>query len=244
MDQVQYRNNEEMEIDLLEVLSVLLQKAWIIILTTLLGALIAGLYTYFLITPLYQSTTSFYVVSRQSEGAYTSSDLTAANQLTNDYAEIIKSRTVAETVIDNLNLNITPTQLINKISVSTPSSARVVYIKVLDPSPEMAMKIANSVRRNASNRIAEVMSTESVNVIDTANLPTGKYSPSLSRNVAIGGLLAAVVTCAVILFFYITNDTIKTSDDVEKYLGLSTLGTIPAYQTENTKKKKRKRSGK
>ena len=39
------------------------------------------------------------------------------------------------------------------------------------------------------------------------------------------------------------DDTIKTSDDVEKYLGLSTLALIPLADDENTsRKKKRKKS--
>ena len=182
MDTNVYRNDEEMEIDLLELIRVVWEKLWIVVLVTLFFALVSGVYTKFFVTPQYQSTTSFYVVSRETDGTYTSSDLTAATQLTNDYTEIIKSRTVAETVITELALDISATDLIKKISVSTPSSARVVYIRVLDSDPAMAQRIANSVRRVASTRIQEVMNSEAVNIVDTANLPVSKYSPSLSKN--------------------------------------------------------------
>ena len=241
MDTNVYRNDEEMEIDLLELIRVVWEKLWIVVLVTLFFALVSGVYTKFFVTPQYQSTTSFYVVSRETDGTYTSSDLTAATQLTNDYTEIIKSRTVAETVITELALDISATDLIKKISVSTPSSARVVYIRVLDSDPAMAQRIANSVRRVASTRIQEVMNSEAVNIVDTANLPVSKYSPSLSKNVMIAGLLGAVLSIGVIVFLYLINDTIKSEDDVEKYLQLSTLGSIPAYQTN---KKSRKSSRK
>ena len=242
MDQNRYLENDEIEIDLLELFHVLLQKAWIIILVTLLFAIVSGVYTHFFITPQYQSTTSFYVISRETDGTYTSSDLSAATQLTNDYTEIIKSRGVAESVINDLDLDLTAQQFINKISVSTPSSARVIYIKVLDSDPQMAQRIANTIRREASNRIQEVMNSEQVNVVDYANLPLKKYSPSLTKNVAIAGLLGAFLSVAVIVFLYLTNDTIRTADDVEKYLGLSTLGTIPLEKTRNTRKTKKKKS--
>lgn len=57
----------------------------------------------------------------------------------------------------------------------------------------------------------------------------------------IGGLLGILLAAAVVLIVYLTNDTVKTPEDVEKYLGLSVLGTIP-YSSKMGKKSKRKRN--
>lgn len=236
--------DDEMEIDLMELFSILWEKAWIIILSAVVLAGIAFAVTKFLITPMFRSTTSIYVLSRQNESTLTTSDLSASTQLTQDYAQLIKSRTVAENVIANLGLDITPEDLIKKITVSTQTNTRIISISVLDEKPEDAMKIANAVRISAANQIQSVTNSEAVNVVDVANLPTKKASPSTTKNCLIAGMGGAVLSAGIILLLHFTNDTIKTSEDVEKYLGLSTLGTIPLYKTDDptVKKTKKKKS--
>ena len=235
---------DEIEIDLGELIAVLWEKAWIIALTAVVLVGITGIVTKFLITPQYRSTTSIYVLARQNDSTLTTSDLSASTQLTQDYAQLIKSRTVAENVIANLGLDITPEQLLGKITVSTQSNTRIISISVLDEEPEVAMKVANAVRISAANQIQMVTNSEAVNVVDSANLPTVKASPSLTKNCAIAGLLGVVLSAGIILLLHFTNDAIKTSEDVEKYLGLSTLGTIPLSKALDTTtgKTKRKKS--
>ena len=245
MEYVKEVSNDEVEIDLIEVFSVLLNKIWIIVLFAMAGVLWFGLVTKFLIIPQYQSTTSIYVLSRQSDANLTSSDMTVSTQLTNDYVQLIKTVTVAERVIEDLNLDMTPAQLLQKVSVSPATNARIIYISVLDPDPEEAQQIANTVREEASMMIQKVMNSEAVNIVDVANLPLNKYSPSLAKNCLIGGLLGAFLTIAVILIQHFMNDTIRTAEDVEKYLGMSVLGSIPLLNNETAiRRKRRTRKGK
>lgn len=232
---------DEIEIDLGELITALWEKAWIIILTAVVLAGFAFLVTKFFITPKFKSTTSIYVLARQNESTLTTSDLSASTQLTQDYAQLIKSRTVAENVIKNLGLDISPESLLSKISVDTKTNTRIISISVLDENPEDAMKIANAVRISAANQIQSVTNSEAVNVVDVANLPTKKASPSTTKNCAIAGMAGAVLSSGLILLLHFTNDTIKTSEDVERYLGLSTLGTIPLYNTNEAAVKKTKK---
>ena len=46
---------------------------------------------------------------------------------------------------------------------------------------------------------------------------------------------------AVILVLFIMNDTVKTPEDVEKYLGLNTLATIPLFEEDDMGKKTKKK---
>lgn len=57
----------------------------------------------------------------------------------------------------------------------------------------------------------------------------------------IGGVLGVLLVCVIILIQYLMDDTIKSSEDVEKYLGLSTLALIPVASDESGKKKKKKK---
>ena len=241
MEQQNLQDNTDIEIDVLELFHVLLNKFWII----LLAGIIAGLAfiggTILFITPQYESTTKMYVLSKQDNNTLTQQDMQTSLSLTKDYAEMIQSRTVTEAVIAQLGLDMTHEQLVNKISVSNTTDTRIITISVLDKDPYMARDIANAVRDTAAEHIKNVMNSEAVNVVDEANIPAEKYSPSVSKNGLIGGVLGCMIAVAIILIRFIMNDTIQTAEDVERYLQLSTLGTIPLLQTDKKKKKRAKK---
>ena len=241
MEQQNLQYNTDIEIDVLELFHVLLNKFWII----LLAGIIAGLAfiggTILFITPQYESTTKMYVLSKQDNNTLTQQDMQTSLSLTKDYAEMIQSRTVTEAVIAQLGLDMTHEQLVNKISVSNTTDTRIITISVLDKDPYMARDIANAVRDTAAEHIKNVMNSEAVNVVDEANIPAEKYSPSVSKNGLIGGVLGCMIAVAIILIRFIMNDTIQTAEDVERYLQLSTLGTIPLLQTDKKKKKRAKK---
>ena len=233
--------NDEIEIDLLEIFSILLSKLWLILSAGLFMALVCFAVSKFLLTPTYESTTKIYILNKTDNSSVTYSDVQMGTQLTKDYAELINSRYVLEEVIQKLSLPMEYKQLLNKVSVTTPSDTRIVSITVTDTDPVQAMNIANCIREAASDHIQNVMDIEAVNVVETANMPTEKAGPSVMKWTLIGGLLGVLLLCAIILVQYLLDDTIKSSEDVEKYLGLSTLALIPVAENESTGKKNKKR---
>lgn len=237
MEQNQQRN-DELEIDLWEIIRVLWSRAPVIILSGIVLALVAIVGTKLFITPQYQSTTRMYVLAKQNNDTLTNSDLQTSTLLTNDYAELIQSRTVTEAVIAQMNLDLTHEELLAKLEVTVPADTRILTISVTDPDPYMARDLANTIRDTASEHIQQVMDVEAVNVADEANIPEQPVSPNTMRNGLIAGVLGCVIAVAVILIQYLTNDTIKTSEDVERYLQLSTLGMIPLDENEKKNSKR------
>lgn len=234
-------NNDEIEIDLREIGGLILSKLGLIISVSLFFALLMFLVSNFLILPTYESTTKIYILNKQEDSAVTYSDVQMGTQLTKDYAELITSRYVLEEVNMQLGLNNAYDNLLKKVKVTTPSDTRILAITVSDQSPIQAMNIANTVREVSAAHIENVMDIEAVNIVETANLPEVKASPSILKWSIAGGIIACFVVCAVILIMYILNDTIKTSDDVERYLQLSTLALIPMGEDEKKRKRKRKK---
>jgi len=220
-------NNEEREIDLLALFMALLHRWWIIVLAgAICGA--AGLcFAKFAIDPTYESTTSVYVVSKQGEGNLTYSDLQLGTQLTKDYVVLTKSRPVMERVIADLGLNMTVDQLKGCLSVTTASDTRIMYITATHTDPVRAQLIADKTRDHASKHIIDVMKVEEVNVAEYANYPEKKAGPSVTKWTMMGGLLGAFAAAAVLAVLFLMNDKIKTPEDVETYLQVSTLGSIP-----------------
>lgn len=235
------RDNDVMEIDLLEILHVLLGRIWLIISIGLFAALICFAISKFVIAPTYESTTKIYILNKTESTAVTYSDVQMGTQLTKDYAELINSRYVLEEVIQKLSLDMEYSDLIKLVRVSTPSDTRIVAISVEDTDPVNAMNIANCIREVAGEHIQNVMDIEAVNVVETANIPTKKAGPSCAKWTLLGAIAGCFIMCAVILVRYLMDDTIKSSEDVEKYLGLSTLGLIPITPDGKEGKKKKKK---
>ena len=235
------QNEEEIEIDMGELLRYLAGKAGYIILTALAFAVLALAVTTFCMTPRYTSTTKMYVLNRQTNEGVTSSDLQSSTYLTKDYMEMIRSRTVIEAVIADLNLDSTYEDVLGQIDVSAASDTRVIAISVTDKDPYEARDIANAVRNAAAAHIQSVMNTEAVTVVDEANIPTKKSSPSTIKNVAIAGGVGLFLALAVCVVLYLMNDKVTTAEDVERYLGLSVLASMPLEEEEVRRKKARKK---
>ena len=236
-------NNDEIEIDLGEIFHLILSKLGIIILSGIILGVVSIIGTMLFITPQYESTTKMVVLNKQDSNTLTSQDMQTSSQLTKDYAELIKSRTVIEGVIAQMNLDMTYEELLKKVTVETPADTRIVSIIVRDEDPYTASQIANSIRDMAAEHIQAVMDIKVVNVVDTANIPSEKASPSLAKNGVIGGLLGVIIAMGIVIVVFLTNDTVKTEDDVERYLGLSVLGNIPlmAEETKSKRQKSKKR---
>ncbi|MDY4836165.1 MAG: Wzz/FepE/Etk N-terminal domain-containing protein [Lachnospiraceae bacterium] len=228
------RDNRDdvIEIDLVELLGVILHNLWIIIVSGVIVAAVTLLVSYFIITPKYESVTKIYVISKTNADTMTYSDLQAGSTLTKDYKELVKSRPVLEEVLAETGIDVELKNLEAQITVEVPQDTRIVSITVEDKDPYEARIIADSVRIAASKHIREVMDTEAVNVVEEASLPIEKSSPSILKNTAIGYAVGLFLAIAIVIINYIMDDTIKTPDDVEKFLGVSVLGSIPYSEND------------
>ncbi|AOZ97192.1 Capsular polysaccharide biosynthesis protein [Butyrivibrio hungatei DSM 14810] len=234
------RKDDIIEINLGELFSILLGRAFLIISAGLFFALSGLFVSKFVVHPTYESTTKIYILNKEENQTVTYSDVQISTQLTQDYAELIKSRYVLEEVIQRLNLiDMEYKQLASVLRVDTPSDTRIVAITVKDEDPLMAMKIANCIREVSSEHITNVMDIDAINIAETANVPTEKASPSVTRWTILSGFVGAVVVAFFVVLGYLLDDTIKSNDDVERYLGLSTLALVPLSVDEQDKKNKK-----
>lgn len=222
-------DNEEMEIDLLELLMVMKKHLSAILLAGIVGLVIMFAYTSFLVTPLYSASSMMYVMpdNSNSMNSSTLSDMQVGQQLTSDYSSMIKSRSFMEDVIKKLNLTIDYQQLLGKVEVTNPTSSRILQVTVNDPNPQTAADIANEMASVAESKLKEITGMQAIKIYEEAAVPDRPSSPSLKKNCALGLLAGIVLAMAVITILYLLDDTIKTEDDIEKYLGMTTLAVLP-----------------
>ena len=218
-----------MEIDLLELLMVMKKHLAAILLAGIVGLVIMFAYTSFLATPLYSASSMMYVMpdNSNSMNSSTLSDMQVGQQLTSDYSSMIKSRSFMEDVIKKLNLTIDYQHLLEKVEVTNPTSSRILQVTVNDPNPQTAADIANEVASVAESKLKEITGMQAIKIYEEAAVPDRPSSPSLKKNCALGLLAGLVLAMAVITILYLLDDTIKTEDDIEKYLGMTTLAVLP-----------------
>lgn len=242
--------NDEVEIDIGHILSILWEKILLIIATGIIVGLASFLVSKFLITPKYESETKLYVLNRANDSATTLSDVQLSTQLTKDYQILVTSAPVMNQVIKELGLNMKASELASTISVDTPSDTRVLQITVTSDDPKRAKDIADKVAQVSSKKICDIMKIEQVNVIEEGSLSEEPAVDTVQKWTLIGLALGIVLSCAVIIIRSMLDDTVKTTEDVEKYFDLSTLAVIPISEemddglgkNKKSRKTKKKRS--
>ena len=215
------------QIDLIEIFSLLLRKAWIVVLCLIVGGTLAFGWTKLRVTPMYTASSTIYVLTKTTT-VTSIADLQLGSQLTNDFVILAKSRPVIETVIEDLDLDYTYEAVSRMISITNEENTRIVKFSVSHADPEMAKNIANSVAEATAERIAYIMNTDKPKIVEEAVEPTVPSSPNVLRNIEKGALLGTGLAIAVIMLLYLLNDTLQTEADVLKYLDLNVLAVIPA----------------
>ena len=134
--------DEDIEIDLRQLFFEFKRKLVFIILAGVICAGMTGAFTKLVLDPVYTSTSMMYILTKET--MLTSlTDLQIGSQLTEDYSELIMSRTVMESVIDDLGLDLMAEELEEKLTIENPADTRILYISVEDEDPLMAKTIVD-----------------------------------------------------------------------------------------------------
>lgn len=218
----------EETISIKDIFRTLKKRFKLIMLLTLIAALISGTISYFLLTPVYQSSTQILVNQKQSENQLDSNQIRSNIDMINTYSVIIKSPAILQKVIDELELDQSIDQLSEKITINSQENSQVFSLTVQDSNPTKAVDIANSVSETFQAEIKDIMNVDNVSVLAKAEIkenPTPvKPNPLLNIAIAIVVGLMAGVGLAFLLEYM--DNTIKDEDDIDRLLELPILGSI------------------
>lgn len=219
----------ENEIDLLELFFAIISRWKILLVVVVIGAITAGLYNCFLIKPTYQAEAEIYITN--TDAVINVQDVQLSSELTVDYERIIMSRTVLKKVIDELNLNMSHSELKELITVNNPEDSHILLIDVETSDPRKSIAITNTLVKFGIDQIYRVVGNDEPTIIDSAQADAvNVLKPSLIKYVAMGGMLGAFAVCAIIVISVLMDTTLKSQEDIEKYLELPLIGEVPENQ--------------
>ncbi|MCK2016891.1 YveK family protein [Peribacillus frigoritolerans] len=206
-----------------------LKKRWkLIMLLTLIAALISGSISYFLLTPVYQSSTQILVNQKQSENQLDSTQIRSNIDMINTYSVIIKSPAILEKVIDELELDQSADQLSQKITINSQENSQVFSLTVQDNNPAKAVEIANTVSSIFQKEIKDIMKVDNVSILAKAEIKENPspVKPNPIFNIAIAVLAGLMAGIGLAFLLEYLDNTIKDEDDIERLLDLPLLGSI------------------
>lgn len=229
--------DEETEIDLIELMTHYLHNIRWIIGGFFAGALAAVLLTCFVIAPKYTATAKMYMVSSGSQSVVDLSDFNVGQSLSSDYVELLKTKPIIEGVIKEQKLDYTYRELTeDMIKLSVVNDTRIVLIEATSKDKKEAMQIANALAEKGVSELPKLMETPEPHIAEYATVPLNKSSPSLTKNTMIGALLGLLIMLSVFTVQFLTDDTFKTAEDIQKEFGIMPLTVIPEGHIEGAEK--------
>jgi capsular polysaccharide biosynthesis protein len=227
----------EETISLKELIETLRKRLALIISITLIAVMTSGIVSYFVLTPIYQSSTQLLVNQAKNENAlYSYNEIQTNLQLINTYSVIIKSPAILDKVIDKLDLNMTTSQLNEKISVTSEKNSQVVNVSVHDPDPNVAAELANTVAQVFKKEITQLMNVDNVSILAEATVTPNQspVKPKPLLNIAIAMVVGLMTGIGIAFLQEYLDNTIKTEEDIEKYLDLPVLGVVSIIEDQKT----------
>lgn len=208
-------------------LAIIRRKGWLILLLAFLTSAAAFGFSK-IQTPVYQSSLRMLVQPARTDFGQAQ----AAKQLLRGYVQWIHSSYRAAKVIDELKLDMTPEQLLSDIEVASDDSSFVIQLNVENTDPNLANDIARTwgntfiqwrIDDNATQRKEDRVDAEFID-----DPQAGLDRPNTKINAAAGAIFGALLgTIIVFVLEWIESGVVRRSEDVEKYLDIPVIGTIP-----------------
>jgi capsular polysaccharide biosynthesis protein len=222
-------------------LSIARRRALLII-AIVVAAVLAGWF----VTPrakTYTATSTLYVGSRSisvdpRSGQVSASYAAGIDRLIQTFNSIIGTTPVADAGIKAADVSRQPSAVAAATKAAQIPNTNLIRVSVTDRDPAAARALANAVSTAFVERIQTFEPRDAqnpdqvVSVYQKASLPSAPNPSSLARNLALAGLLGLLVAAGVVALLEHLDISIRSSDDVERYLELPVLGVVPSLGDE------------
>ena len=209
------------------------RRRWLLIVTCFAVAVgLAALFT-FRATPLYSSTTKLFISTPGSDTAQAYQGSLFSQQRVASYAELVGTRQVAEDVLQQVEVDLAPAELVEKVTATPGAETVLLEISVSDPDPETAQLLAQAYADEMTQVIAEYEEPVGggappvkATVAEGATLPAAPYSPQPLRNLGLAAVLGLLLGLGAAVLRELLDTSIKGADDVAAVAETPVMGTI------------------
>ena len=227
---------QEQLLTLGEILSVLRRRLWVILIVA--AICVFGTVNLTLAqTPQYEATARLLIGQEQVDGV-TGGSGQSLQELIPTLADLVSTRPIANTVIQELDLQMTAGEFLRNLTVQQVGSTQSIEVSYRSSDAEMARDIANAVAETVSNRISEVnLGAEAITVTvwERAVAPDAPVNSDLVRNGLLALAIGLLLGVGVALFLEYMNDSLRSPAEVERVSGLHNFGIIRKFKVPKGK---------
>lgn len=217
--------------ELMQYLRVLLRKWWVIALACVVTVTSAVVFSE-IRPPIYRSSAVLQVIPARYDYGLT----LAAEQLLRQFANQIHTTSTAQQVIDELQLDITVDKLLAGVTVASIPEDFLIQIDADRPDPQEARDVASAFARDfVAFHAAEMLDIDRQDRVQIRILEDAKYGwvhwPKTKTLALAGGVLGLLI--GLLLAFgleYLESDVLRSTEDVERHVGVAVLGSIPTIR--------------
>lgn len=221
--------NGDVSLNLKDLLHLLKKRTKFILAVTMGATVISAGLTFSLIKPTYEAKTTI-VIGKADEAndksQYNYNDIMMFQKLVKTYSEIGKSRIVAESASAKLE-DVSPEQIQKVLKVTPQPDTQIVELKVESTNPEKAYLMMNAVSSSFIQESKRIYPSGNIQVMDGAQIPQKPIKPNRALNIFAAFAIGLIASIGLSFALEYMDSTIKTEDDIDKYLGLPVVGIVP-----------------
>lgn len=219
---------EEQVISIEEIFEALKKRWKMIALITILATVIAGVFSFFIIDPVYEASTKLFVGKEEnSTETYNSNDIAMYQKLLKTYSETIKTRDLLTSAIKDSKYDLEVGTVSSALTVVPVTDTQILQIKYQSKDPKEAEVMLKAISNNFIKTAKELVPNGNVRVIEAVETPKKPVSPNKVMNIAIAFLLGLMVSVGLVFLLEYLDNTYKNKEQLEKELEIPVLGIIP-----------------
>jgi len=205
--------------------NIIRKRIKIIVLITVMATIISGILSFYVLKPVYEAQCTV-IVGKDSTDKITAGEVTMYQDLIKTYSKIAKSRVVAENALGRLNLGVSWEGYMSNVDITPEIGTQIMDISYKSQTAEGAQQGANALSQAFIEESQKLLPSGSVKIMDKALVPEAPIKPNKKLNIAKAFMLGLMFSLALVFLIDYLNNTIKNEEDVERQLGLPTMGLI------------------
>lgn len=217
-----------------DVIEALKKRVRLIIASVLTFTFITAVFVFFISTPKYEASVKLFAgKTEEVQSDYSDKELESYSSIMNTYIELIKTNDFMNKIIDEVNLDTTPKELMNSLQFIIKGNTPIIEIKYVSSDWQVAEDVISAIIENFEVSVKEVILNTYTKVVDSVEV--SELSQGRATKIILGGFIGLLIGFGIVFLLGLLDDTVSKKGDLEKVLPIPILGQVPLVKDENNK---------
>lgn len=217
-----------------DVIEALKKRVRLIIASVLTFTFITAVFVFFISTPKYEASVKLFAgKTEEVQSDYSDKELESYSSIMNTYIELIKTNDFMNKIIEEVNLDTTPKELMNSLQFIIKGNTPIIEIRYVSSDWQVAEDVISAIIENFEVSVKEVILntyTKVVDSIEVTELPQGRVT-----KIVLGGFIGLLIGFGIVFLIELLDDKVSKKSELEKVLPIPILGQVPLVKDENNK---------